>query len=445
MKKWLEKVYRYVKRKGWISYDKVYRHMAELHVGNRQEIEARVDHYYIENGKKTIVIAMISVLAGGVVCLADTVNEKNGIWVMRNDYGEEESTCTLIYQDKNHGWQELSLTVEAVQYREEELVTEFQEGFLYLEETFLGDNPSMEEIRTDLELITSIPDSGITVQWSSSDYELLDVKGVVHNESIQQVQTVELMAQLEYGEVQQSKEYVLTIYPRQVTESEAEGQAVLSEIMQIAQAHPYEKKFQIPSEIQGVPIRTQASPISRGVVVIIVGIGVSGLLWLRQKEDMKKQMRQRKEELQREYSGMVNQLLLYMGAGATIKGAFERILQQYEKQSKTQGALYQELLIMWNEMRAGVSQGQAYLNMGKRTGLLSYMRFTNLLAQQVQKGDPRLALQLEQEEHAAFERRKEQAKKYGEEAGTKLLIPMIMLMVISMILVVGPAILNFTV
>ena len=99
---------------------------------------------------------------------------------------------------------------------------------------------------------------------------------------------------------------------------------------------------------------------------------------------------------------------------------------------------------MQNEMHAGISQGQAYLNMGRRTGLLSYIRLTTLLAQQIQKGSSNLTLQLEQEQHAAFEQRKEQAKKYGEEAGTKLLFPMIILMVISMILVVGPAVLNVT-
>ena len=141
---------------------------------------------------------------------------------------------------------------------------------------------------------------------------------------------------------------------------------------------------------------------------------------------------------------MVNQILLYIGAGTTIKGAFERILLQYEKRPEAKGALYRNLLIMQNEMHAGISQGQAYLNMGRRTGLLSYIRLTTLLAQQIQKGSSNLTLQLEQEQHAAFEQRKEQAKKYGEEAGTKLLFPMIILMVISMILVVGPAVLNVT-
>ena len=45
----------------------------------------------------------------------------------------------------------------------------------------------------------------------------------------------------------------------------------------------------------------------------------------------------------------------------------------------------------------------------------------------------------------AFEQRKQQARKNGEEVGTRLLFPMILLMIISMIIVAGPAVMNFNI
>ena len=43
----------------------------------------------------------------------------------------------------------------------------------------------------------------------------------------------------------------------------------------------------------------------------------------------------------------------------------------------------------------------------------------------------------------AFEERKNQAKRYGEEAGTKLLIPMIMILLVVMVIIMYPALVNF--
>ncbi len=50
---------------------------------------------------------------------------------------------------------------------------------------------------------------------------------------------------------------------------------------------------------------------------------------------------------------------------------------------------------------------------------------------------------LEIETKEAFEERKNQAKRYGEEAGTKLLIPMIMILLVVMIVIMYPALVNF--
>lgn len=440
----MEKLYACIQKQGWFSYGRVYKQMAWLYAGNSQEIEGAVKHYYISNLKNSLAVAITGLLLGGILLFADAGKEKNELTVVRNSYGEEETTYTIRYQDADDNWQELPLIVEAVQYRDAELESVFQAAFQYLEKTILGSNAQAEQIQTDLNLITNVPESGITVRWSSDNYEILDEKGVVHNEGLTEVQVVNLKAELQYEEVQKSKEYRLIIYPKELTEADIQRQELLAELTSIAQEHVYEKEFTIPTQLQGVKLRLNSSIASRGIILIIMGIGMAVLLWLRQQENLQTQRKRQQKELQREYAGMVNQILLYIGAGTTIKGAFERILLQYEKRPEVKGALYRNLLIMQNEMHAGISQGQAYLNMGRRTGLLSYIRLTTLLAQQIQKGSSNLTLQLEQEQHAAFEQRKEQAKKYGEEAGTKLLFPMIILMVISMILVVGPAVLNVT-
>ena len=52
---------------------------------------------------------------------------------------------------------------------------------------------------------------------------------------------------------------------------------------------------------------------------------------------------------------------------------------------------------------------------------------------------------LELEAIDAFEERKNMAKKYGEEAGTKMLFPMIVMLVVVMGIIMLPAVMAFSV
>jgi hypothetical protein len=98
---------------------------------------------------------------------------------------------------------------------------------------------------------------------------------------------------------------------------------------------------------------------------------------------------------------------------------------------------------MLNEIKSGIPESDAYYNMGHRINIPVYIKLMSMLSQNVKKGTKDLLAAMETEEQAALQARKELAKKRGEEAGTKLLFPMIVLMAIVMIIVVMPAILSF--
>jgi hypothetical protein len=66
-----------------------------------------------------------------------------------------------------------------------------------------------------------------------------------------------------------------------------------------------------------------------------------------------------------------------------------------------------------------------------------------LFVQQLQKGSLGLQDALHQEAERANEERKNQIKKQGEEAGTKLLFPMMLMLGMVMLLIMVPAGLSF--
>jgi pilus assembly protein TadC len=91
------------------------------------------------------------------------------------------------------------------------------------------------------------------------------------------------------------------------------------------------------------------------------------------------------------------------------------------------------------EMDNGVLQANAYERFGRRCRMSSYNRLATMLSQNIRKGAANLPMLLKAEADEAFQERKHLARKQGEKAGTKLLVPMIMLLAVAMVLITVPA------
>lgn len=425
-----------------IQTERVRGSLLRLYRENNEQMEKRVSWYYIQVLQKMLWVLLLAIGISILIWGLDQMEEKS-LQFFRNDYGGDEQFLTLQYQNREQEQKELTITLAPIQYRPEELEQCFQDGFAYLEEEMLGENKALGQIQESMNLLKSIPDSGLTVTWYSDNYELIDEQGNVNNVWLEKDETVYLILELSYEDTVQTREYEIVIQPKQMTEAEQEERSLQLAIEDILQVTRYDKEVLLPTELQGMRISEKQTGPAMAWVIILLGIVISGMLWFRQKEELQNQIKKQNEDFQKSYPYLVNQLVLYIGAGTTLQGAFERIIYQYETGKKKKDFLYKELSIMWNEMRSGISQEQAYINLGKRIGLPSYLKLTTLFVQQIRKGTSGIILQLEQEEHDAFEHRKEQAKRLGEEAGTKLLLPMILLMLISMVIVVCPAMMNF--
>ena len=95
------------------------------------------------------------------------------------------------------------------------------------------------------------------------------------------------------------------------------------------------------------------------------------------------------------------------------------------------------------EICDGLSERAAYQKFAERTGIPMYRRFVRLLLQNLSKGSAGLYALLEQETENAYIQRRNFAKKRGEEAGTKMLFPMILMLAIVMAIVLVPAVVSF--
>ena len=76
-----------------------------------------------------------------------------------------------------------------------------------------------------------------------------------------------------------------------------------------------------------------------------------------------------------------------------------------------------------------MSEIKAYELFGRRIGLLPYMKFSTLITQNLRKGTSDMLRILEYEAVDVLNEKKENARILGEEASTKLLFPMMIMMV----------------
>ena len=148
-----------------------------------------------------------------------------------------------------------------------------------------------------------------------------------------------------------------------------------------------------------------------------------------------------------DYPEILSKLTLLLGAGVNLRRAMERIGKDYIEGRKKgeERKAYEVILEICQEMERGVSEKKAYEELGEKCGILYYKTLSVLLVQHLQKGSGDMGRILEEEAGKAQEIRRQQARILGEQASTKLLFPMILMLLVVFILLMVPAWLTFSI
>ena len=202
--------------------------------------------------------------------------------------------------------------------------------------------------------------------------------------------------------------------------------------------------LRLPGEVDGRKVELRNPDNPRGWYVLAMGPIVCLLLVSLQKQNEQKEKEERERQMMLDYPEIMNKLTLLLGAGMTVKKAWQKIVQDYERQKESLGErlAYEEMSIAFREMQSGVTESESYERFGRRCGLKAYRKLVSLLDQNLRKGTKGLTALLAAESQQAFEERKAAAKRKGEEAGTKLLAPMFFMLAMVLVIVIIPAFLS---
>lgn len=167
--------------------------------------------------------------------------------------------------------------------------------------------------------------------------------------------------------------------------------------------------------------------------LVLTGCGV----YLPDKE-LKSKVNKRRIDIRMDFPEFINKLVLLINAGMTVQKAWEKASLGSGKDTP----LYRELNTALQDIKAGKPEHIAYEEFAKRCRTPEITRFISVVLQNIRKGNSELVPVLRVFSAECWEMRKNTAKRYGEEASTKMLLPMV-LMLLAVLLIAGmPAILS---
>lgn len=149
-----------------------------------------------------------------------------------------------------------------------------------------------------------------------------------------------------------------------------------------------------------------------------------------------KKILRRSEEMLSDFSNVVSKLALLTNAGMIMREAWEEVAYTGET------TIYREMQTAVNEMNNGVSEVDALFNFGTRCIIPEIKKFTSTIVQGIIKGNSELTFMLQEQSKEVWAAKKQNVRRQGEKAASKLLIPILIMFVGILIMILIPIFTN---
>uniref|UniRef100_UPI004056BE4B type II secretion system F family protein n=1 Tax=Agathobacter sp. TaxID=2021311 RepID=UPI004056BE4B len=334
------------------------------------------------------------------------------------------------------------LYVEAAKYTENEAKQFFLQA--------------IEEIEQDFEKITdTVPakayyvGEAVEASWSFSPSGYMDAEYHINQKEIpKEGILINAVVDLSCGDYEQLYAFAFTIEKAKLTEEE---QVIISLDGWFAEQMQKEGSTEIslPNEINGISLDWSLKENHMFLKVAGLEIIILVLLYFREKEKQKEAETMHMKSIEQDYPQIVGSLSVLLGAGMTVKQAWNIMADQYmrkKEHTKTdERPAFEEMVLVNRKIQEGESEKEAFLQMTEKIPLMCYHKLIRMLLSHQEKGTKGLCEMLDKEAEDAYEQRILRVRKSAEEASTKMLIPMIMMLFIVMAIVLIPAFMNFSI
>ena len=321
----------------------------------------------------------------------------------------------------------------------------------------LGDNADADDIRQPLKMPAAEELFPFAADWESSRYAVLDTDGSIFNSEYadDRAEKADLTLILTYGDWRFEKKMSFTVRAP-VRDEETRFRGEIENTLKEAEKKSSEDNiFSLPSEADGTALvwKEQIEDISSGI--LLMGMLICACAWYMMDRRIHERTIERSRQLAIDYPQLISRIVLYLGAGMSVRNVFYKCASEYRSQQEAESKrkagkkqniryLYEEILLVCNELDSGVAEAEAYMHFGRRCHSRQYTKLCSLLVQNLRRGNDTLLAVLQEEAQSSFEERKNLARELGEEAGTKLLLPMMIMLGVTMLIIIVPAYFSFS-
>ena len=152
--------------------------------------------------------------------------------------------------------------------------------------------------------------------------------------------------------------------------------------------------------------------------------------------DVNNAVSKKRDEILSDYPAVLSKLTLLINAGLVAREAWAKVAFTSDR------ALYKEMQLTSDEIQNGTSDVDALFNFAQRCSLKEIRKFASILSQNLQKGSAELITSLKYMTAESWEEKKHYAKRKGELASQKLLVPLMIMFVGILVMVVVPIVAN---
>lgn len=307
------------------------------------------------------------------------------------------------------------------------------------------------DFKTDLEEIpmqNSYVSDLVEAEWIFSPIGFITSEGTICWEKFsQEEEVITAEVTLSCGEYETIYSFPFVLKKQALSEQEILFQSLAQNIENQMQEEG-ESYLNLPVELNGYLLNWKEKKEYLFWKILLLEMIAVGGICIAQKQEKENQEKKKKFQMELEYPDVLNQLLVLLEAGMTTRLAWKMIARQYmqkrEKHMIPAKDIYEEIIIMQHRLEEGESDRRAYQEFSNSVNVMCYRRLMRILLSNIEKGTDGLCSLLEEETHRAYEERILLAKRLGEEASTKMLIPLMMMMVLVMAIVLLPAVLQFS-
>ena len=433
---------------------KTYSKLEQLYSEDELKREAR------RLGKEKIRLISIAIAVTIIIALAVYIQDMNGTHnqiksIMRNSYGAgDKSVETIVDIGVPNDKQKIKITVKDRIYNNEELDEYLKETEKRIWSEILGNNKTLDEVTENLNLVKSMDGIPYNISWKSEKPLLISSKGVIDKKALKEELSgnsceeimVRLNATLRYEDrVDEIYGYVILKEDR-TKNLDKFIEDLRREIEETGNKTRHLEEQLLPTKVNGINVTFYEKKQNRIFMVLCLGGLISFLLPIISDNKIDEDIKKRDRELNEDYPKILNQYVLYYCAGMNTRAIWEEICSRYERSTnngKCKRWAYEEMVRCKRAMNEGKGELDAYNDFAKKCQLPSYRTFVSLIEQSVKKGNEKLNIALEEELERARKEENNRVRMLIAEMSTKLLGPMIMMLLIVLVIVMVPAFISF--